>query len=191
MGASEKVPATFHPDEAPSEARDAVARSSLGTPRALAARASVSDARAQQVVARSHALASELAGATTPGDPAAWPRDAGEFAARWNALEPARRDSLVQLMTATSQDAERCFVMNHATTIEHLEQALAETRLRGAARPSVTAEEDGRARDEASSTARVCPSCGSSNRFAVQPPCSLDQFDPDAWHSTFPHDGGR
>lgn len=29
----------------------------------------------------------------------------------------------------------------------------------------------------------VCPSCGSGSAFEVWPPCSLDAFDPDAWHS--------
>lgn len=29
----------------------------------------------------------------------------------------------------------------------------------------------------------VFPSCGSGSAFEVRPPCSLDAFDPDAWHS--------
>jgi hypothetical protein len=39
---------------------------------------------------------------------------------------------------------------------------------------------------EGEGRAETCPSCGAPDRFAVRPPCSLDQYDPDAWHSWGP-----
>lgn len=54
-----------------------------------------------------------LDGATDPGDPAAWPADAGQFAARWNAADTERRNALVRSMPDTSWQAERCLIENH------------------------------------------------------------------------------
>lgn len=61
-----------------------------------------------------------LAGATLPGEPNAHPADAGEFAARWNASTPDRRDELVTQLIASQEQADRCLRNNHQATIEEL-----------------------------------------------------------------------
>lgn len=74
-----------------------------------------------------------LRGATDPGDPAAWPADAGQFAARWNAADPSRRNSIVQLMQTTAGEAETCFIRNHEQRIADLAGALSAARAEVAA----------------------------------------------------------
>ena len=66
----------------------------------------------------------DLAGATTEGEPFAWPKDAGEFAARWNATLPMERDKLVEIMVRNAQEATMCFVANHKGELEQAQDAL-------------------------------------------------------------------
>lgn len=78
--------------------------------------------------------ASDLDGATDLGDPAAWPADAGQFAARWNARPADQRDAAVQQMIANAERADACFVRNHEARIRDLS-----AELRAASRPSAPA----------------------------------------------------
>lgn len=55
----------------------------------------------------------ELDGATTPGEPNTHPANAGEFAARWNALTPEERDQRARAIVADSETAIRCFMYRH------------------------------------------------------------------------------
>lgn len=70
-----------------------------------------------------------LEGATDRGEPNAYARDAGEFAARWNAASEEQREDRVRWMVKSSQDAAACFERDHEGRIEWLELQL---RKRGA-----------------------------------------------------------
>jgi len=54
-----------------------------------------------------------LKGATNSGDHAAYPSNAGEFAARWNALSEEAREDLLQRLVLASRDAVRCYETHH------------------------------------------------------------------------------
>lgn len=55
-----------------------------------------------------------LLGATDEGDPAAFPANAGEFAARWNRWSSERRENFVQRMIESTQIALRCLEQHDA-----------------------------------------------------------------------------
>lgn len=67
-----------------------------------------------------HTGAAQLVGATSPGEPNAWPADAGEFAARYNSWTPGVREEWLQRRIQSSQEAERCFLQMHEGRIEQL-----------------------------------------------------------------------
>ena len=67
-----------------------------------------------------HSGAAQLVGATSPGEPNAWPADAGEFAARYNSWTPGVREEWLQRRIQSSQEAERCFLQMHEGRIEQL-----------------------------------------------------------------------
>lgn len=50
----------------------------------------------------------DLAGATTPGEPNAHPANAGEFAARWNAMTPDQRERAWKSIAERLEHGERC-----------------------------------------------------------------------------------
>lgn len=53
-------------------------------------------------------MSSDLEGATTPGEPNAYPSTPGEFAARWNALDEEQRAGWLRAMAAESERAVLC-----------------------------------------------------------------------------------
>lgn len=59
------------------------------------------------------AMESDLEGATTPGDPAAWAKDPGEFAARYNSWTPERRHAWAERIVQDSMTAARCHQADH------------------------------------------------------------------------------
>lgn len=63
---------------------------------------------------------STLQGATR--EPAAWAEaaDAGEFAARWNAMDAEERERAFQHLLKSQQTAVQCFIRNHETLEEEL-----------------------------------------------------------------------
>lgn len=63
---------------------------------------------------------SKLDGATSPGLEGTIARDAGEFAARWNACTPKQREVWLSRLDADRKDAHRCFVEDHAGQVELL-----------------------------------------------------------------------
>jgi len=64
----------------------------------------------------------ELEGATSAGDPWAYPAAAGEFAARWNAAPPEERERRVQGMVTASQRSARCFDYDHEGQLRWLQE---------------------------------------------------------------------
>lgn len=56
---------------------------------------------------------SDLEGATSLGEPWAHAADAGEFAARWNALSPEDRENAHRALQRSMGEATACFVENH------------------------------------------------------------------------------
>lgn len=79
--------------------------------------------RALDVVlaARRGEQAPTLDGATEPGPENTYAADAGQFAARWNALTPEQRDTFVQGHNRNSELVIQCIASNHAGHIDHLE----------------------------------------------------------------------
>jgi hypothetical protein len=67
-----------------------------------------------------------LDGATELGEQGAWPSDAGQFAARWNARDVEQRNGLLQLMVSEAATAERCLVMDHDGCVTERDEARAE-----------------------------------------------------------------
>lgn len=55
---------------------------------------------------------SDLEGATSPGDPAAYPSTPGEFAARWNAMPEDVRATFVRGLAAESEKAQLCRLLH-------------------------------------------------------------------------------
>lgn len=54
-----------------------------------------------------HNRRSRLRDATTPGDPAAWPANAGQFAARWNHRTPTERQQWLNAAVDAMQQRDR------------------------------------------------------------------------------------
>ena len=72
--------------------------------------------------------AMHLEGATNPPAEFAVAANAGEFAARWNAMDPEAREGWVQHIQRAQQDARDCWVASHTSRIAYLrtQQRLAE-----------------------------------------------------------------
>lgn len=65
-------------------------------------------------------LQTVLDGPTDTGEPYAYPKDAGEFAARWNAKTVQERDELVTRLVSDSRRSLHCYQANHDEEIERL-----------------------------------------------------------------------
>lgn len=55
----------------------------------------------------------ELDGATRMPEPNAYASDAGEFAARWNAMSPEMREAAVASIQSNGETSLRCVLENH------------------------------------------------------------------------------
>jgi len=64
----------------------------------------------------------ELAGATLEGASWAYPANAGEFAARWNAASLEEREQRVQGMVAASQQMGTCVYGRHEERLRELQE---------------------------------------------------------------------
>jgi hypothetical protein len=63
-----------------------------------------------------------LDGATTAPPEGVMLKDAGEFAAMWNACTPAKREALVKTIQSSAQEGYTCFIENHVGIIANLRQ---------------------------------------------------------------------
>lgn len=70
-----------------------------------------------------------LAGATDVGPEFSYPADAGEFAARWNAATPERREEVVRRLVRDSESASTCVMQDHQVLLSELRRA--DERIRG------------------------------------------------------------
>lgn len=80
------------------------------------------EATGRRLAAYGQDAATTLDGATTTGEPNAWPANAGEYAARWNAHDTEWREDHVISQVDTAQRASRCIEHDHEGKIRHLEQ---------------------------------------------------------------------
>jgi hypothetical protein len=72
-----------------------------------------------------------LDGATDPGEPNAYPANAGEFAARWNAWTPAQRDTWLGARIESSQRSAACYEQDHVGRLGQLDARIREAKAEG------------------------------------------------------------